>query len=220
MKYINKKLKIALSILTAIIIISAGFLLWSNPQTASATWWNDQWNYRQAIIITNNTTTEYNVFASTTLNTNTASTSMQADCGDFRFISESGEVLNFYIVSGCRTINNVVHINFTEFKAGQQTIYFYYGNPSVDNGFASADFSTQASNYTWGAVQAVETGPGPVGYWSFDEGYGATAHDSSANKNDGTITGAVWKEESECVAGKCLYFDGNGDYTEIPDFDL
>ena len=63
-----------------------------------------------------------------------------------------------------------------------------------------------------------ETSPGgPVGYWSFDEGQGTTAHDETSNKNNGTITGATWKPESECVSGGCLYFNGTSAYATIPD---
>ncbi len=55
-----------------------------------------------------------------------------------------------------------------------------------------------------------EQGPGPVAYWSFDEGYGTTANDYSTGGNNGTITGATWKDSSECVKGKCLFFNDNG----------
>ncbi|MFA5961219.1 MAG: DUF2341 domain-containing protein [Parcubacteria group bacterium] len=70
------------------------------------------------------------------------------------------------------------------------------------------NFSTEASTYSVGALGTEEISPAPVGYWSFDEGQGATAHDETSNRNDGTITGATWKPESECVSGKCLGFDG------------
>ncbi|GIV28724.1 MAG: hypothetical protein KatS3mg027_2538 [Bacteroidia bacterium] len=56
-----------------------------------------------------------------------------------------------------------------------------------------------------------EKGPGPIAYWAFDEGYGTTTSDL-ANANHGTIYGATWKESNECIKGKCLYFDGSGDY--------
>jgi len=49
---------------------------------------------------------------------------------------------------------------------------------------------------------------GPIGYWSMDEGSGTTVHDATQNKNDGTITGASWQSKSDCIQGKCLYFDG------------
>ncbi len=59
----------------------------------------------------------------------------------------------------------------------------------------------------------------PVGYWSFDEGFGTTAYDESSQGNDGTLTnGPVWKDESECVSGKCLYFDGTDDSVAISNF--
>jgi len=61
-------------------------------------------------------------------------------------------------------------------------------------------------------LQSEEKSPGPVGYWSFDEGYGTTAQDRTSNNNDGTISGALWQTEDMCVSGKCLYFDGSGDY--------
>jgi hypothetical protein len=48
----------------------------------------------------------------------------------------------------------------------------------------------------------------PISHWTFDEGTGTTAHDLGEGLNHGTITGAIWKNESECKNGKCLYFDG------------
>ncbi|MFA6005801.1 MAG: DUF2341 domain-containing protein [Patescibacteria group bacterium] len=54
----------------------------------------------------------------------------------------------------------------------------------------------------------------PVAYWKFDEGTGGNAHDSTANKNDGT-TGGTWTNEDQCINGKCLYF--NGTDVSVPD---
>jgi hypothetical protein len=72
-----------------------------------------------------------------------------------------------------------------------------------------------SSDLIVGSPGTEEKSPGPVGHWSFDEGYGSTAHDESSQGNDGTINGATWKPESQCVSGKCLYFDGSDDYVEI-----
>ncbi len=55
---------------------------------------------------------------------------------------------------------------------------------------------------------------GLVGLWSFDEGKGDTAYDSSGNGNHGTVYGASW------VDGKfdnALSFDGVDDYVEVAD---
>src|SRR3989339_2183841 len=215
MKNIKPKIKIII-IVFAVLVFSIGFFLYNNkPEIAEAIWWNDSWQYRQSIQVTNNTSTENNVYISVTLDTATASTSMQADCGDFRFTRENGEVLPYYIVSGCRTATNVIHINFPIFDAGQQAIYFYYGNASAENGFAASDFATEASNYTIGAIGTAETGPGPAGYWSFVEGYGTVAPDESGQGHDGTNTGATWKDKREWVAGECLGFDGINDKVMI-----
>lgn len=57
---------------------------------------------------------------------------------------------------------------------------------------------------------------GLVGYWSFDEGSGNTAHDISGNDNHGTIHGASW---TTGISGSALEFDGQSDYLQIPDSD-
>ena len=52
----------------------------------------------------------------------------------------------------------------------------------------------------------------PNAHWKFDEGTGTSANDSGAFTNTGTLAGATvpaWKTEDQCVAGKCLYFDGS-----------
>ncbi|MEM3616535.1 MAG: LamG domain-containing protein [Candidatus Bathyarchaeia archaeon] len=53
---------------------------------------------------------------------------------------------------------------------------------------------------------------GLVGYWSFDEGTGTTAYDSSGNNNHGTIYGATWTNGK---IGNALQFDGIDDYVFI-----
>jgi hypothetical protein len=51
-----------------------------------------------------------------------------------------------------------------------------------------------------------------------DEGTGSTIKDDAAS-HTGTITGATWKSESDCISGNCLYFDGD-DYVATPAFAL
>ena len=57
---------------------------------------------------------------------------------------------------------------------------------------------------TSGSLSSEEFSPAPVGYWKFDEGNGTTTNDSSSNKNNGTISGATWASEDQCISGKCL----------------
>ena len=67
---------------------------------------------------------------------------------------------------------------------------------------------------------ASNKGNNPYIYLKMDEGTASTTYDSMRNIN-GTLQGdATWKNEDECVSGKCLYLDGTGDYISIPDFNL
>ena len=161
--------KLISSVLLFVLVVSAYFIFFSDSKIAQADWWNDSWIYRKSVQVTNNTSEETNVYISLTINTSDTST-VQDDCGDLRFTRANGEVLDYYLVSGCETSNTVVHVNFHTFASGEQTIYYYYGNESVENGFKASDFSTEASNYTIGTVGIEEIGPGPVGFWSFNEG--------------------------------------------------
>ena len=53
---------------------------------------------------------------------------------------------------------------------------------------------------------------GLVGYWTFDEGSGTTANDSSGNNNTGTLTnGPTWTTGK---IGQALSFDGVNDYVD------
>ncbi|MDD2822453.1 MAG: DUF2341 domain-containing protein [Candidatus Daviesbacteria bacterium] len=213
-KILNTKKILTLTILA----LCTGIFLWFFTNPASAAWWDDSWTFRKSIALTNNTTAETNVYVSVTINT-TDTSRFQTDCGDVRFTKQNGELLPYYIVSGCGGASTVIHVNFDTFPAGAQTIYYYYGNLSASDGFNLADFATQASNYTVGSLGSEEKSVGPVAYWGFDEGQGQTTQDSSTNNYDGTLgatTGSstddpTWQTEDMCISGKCLKFDG-GDY--------
>lgn len=58
-----------------------------------------------------------------------------------------------------------------------------------------------------------EYAPGPVGYWTFDEGENTTAYDSSGNGNDGTLTnGPTW---TNGPVGGAIDLDGSDDYVNV-----
>ncbi|HLE48848.1 MAG TPA: LamG domain-containing protein [Patescibacteria group bacterium] len=56
-------------------------------------------------------------------------------------------------------------------------------------------------------------------FLKFDEGYGTSSavNDSNGAVSAGSITGGTWKTEDLCFDGKCLYFDGNGDFVSFAD---
>jgi len=87
------------------------------------------------------------------------------------------------------------------------------------------------TNISAGSLASEELAPGPVAYWKFDEGADNTcsggtndACDSTSNHNDGAFGASTaaptWKPESECISGKCLYFDGDNDYIATTDIDI
>ena len=69
-------------------------------------------------------------------------------------------------------------------------------------------------NITFSGLSSEEFSPAPVGYWKFDEGSGTTAKDSSPNGINFNLVNATWKSENDCIAGKCLYFDGTTSYLD------
>ncbi|MBL7003501.1 MAG: PEP-CTERM sorting domain-containing protein [Gammaproteobacteria bacterium] len=58
---------------------------------------------------------------------------------------------------------------------------------------------------------------GLTAYWSFDEGAGNIAGDSSGNNFDGTINGATW---TSGISGSALYFDGVNDTVNYSGFGM
>ena len=55
-----------------------------------------------------------------------------------------------------------------------------------------------------------------LGYWNFDETSGAVVNDTTANANNGAITGdPAWVPAGGALGG-ALDFDNNGDYVTVP----
>jgi len=52
-----------------------------------------------------------------------------------------------------------------------------------------------------------------VSRWTLDEGSGTEAKDSWGSDN-GTISGATWRDSNNCVSSNCLSFDGVDDYVD------
>ena len=204
------------TLFTLLVIVLIGIVallrIQQKPGTVLADWWNDSWSYRQAINISSHNVGETNVYITTTVNIG-ATNKAQVDDGDLRFTDQSGQLLDYYVVSGTGSTLITVHILLITYPAGAQTIYAYYGNPSATNGFSASDFTTAASNSTIGSLSAEETGGGPIAWWKFDEGTGTIVYNSSPKTNSGSFgsgnSAPTWSNESQCISGKCLSFDGS-----------
>ncbi|MFH1957290.1 MAG: LamG-like jellyroll fold domain-containing protein [bacterium] len=89
------------------------------------------------------------------------------------------------------------------------TDYTYYFEAYDSNSAAATGSPT-------GSVDAPDV-KGLVGYWSFDEGSGTTASDSSGFGNGGTLFGPGWTTGK---VGSALDFDGTDDYVRVDDNDI
>ncbi|QQG44288.1 MAG: DUF2341 domain-containing protein [Candidatus Roizmanbacteria bacterium] len=104
----------------------------------------------------------------------------------------------------------------------QAEISDLYGTGS-NQGYTTSNYANKvlvrkfSSSVSVGSPGSETQGPGPVGYWSFDDGQGTVAQDKSSSKNNGTISGATWTTEDQCISGKCLKFDGSNDVVTVPD---
>ncbi len=95
---------------------------------------------------------------------------------------------------------------FGDFE-GQIAIVRLYGR-------ALSDEDVQESFESVAGSQDDESEIGLIGYWSFDEGDGSIAHDSSGNANHGTLMNAGWAPGR---AGQALSLSGTNDsHVSIP----
>ncbi|MCX6785826.1 MAG: DUF2341 domain-containing protein [Candidatus Komeilibacteria bacterium] len=80
-------------------------------------------------------------------------------------------------------------------------------------------FATTDPRVVATAGTSEETGGGPVGYWSFDEGFGATVYDRSGMGNHGALTNMSTTGTSTAwttgKVNKALQFDGVNDYVNV-----
>src|SRR5688500_18297842 len=110
MRRIGRKIGIGVTALVAVVLPLALIILF-NANSVSAVWMDDNWQYRKSIPISAHTSSENNVYISITLaaaNSTVTSTlvtngQLQTDCGDFRFTKQNGEILPYYIASGCNS---------------------------------------------------------------------------------------------------------------------
>jgi hypothetical protein len=75
-----------------------------------------------------------------------------------------------------------------------------------------ADFAGKVLNNST-VTETVQPPSSLVGRWTFEEGAGDAATDTSGNNLNGVINGATWVDGK---VGKALKFDGVNDYVEIP----
>jgi len=126
-------ISLGLILILAPIIALAAF----KPAGTKADWWNDHWQHRQRVDITNNESSDLTDFqVKITLDTATLITDgkMQSNCNDIRIADYNGNELPFWIEEndpGCNNASTEIWVKIPTIPADGGTIYLYYGNPSA-----------------------------------------------------------------------------------------
>lgn len=95
------------------------------------TWYNNSWNYRKPITISNSgsTLTDYQIPVAIDTASLVAVGKLLSNCNDIRFTDTDGStLLNYWIESGCNTSSTKIWIKIPSITSGTNTIYLYYGN--------------------------------------------------------------------------------------------
>ncbi|MDO9027437.1 MAG: DUF2341 domain-containing protein, partial [Candidatus Roizmanbacteria bacterium] len=218
---VRKVLLLSLAVL--IITLPILYLVIRYQSKVEAAWFNDNWLYRITLTIGNTGAADANKKVKFDIDTATLITAgkLQSDCGDSRFTDINGRVLKYFIDTAggaCNTASTDYYVLVPTIFSGNTVLYHYYGNLSAENGTQSSQFSEATFTPTSGPTGgSEEKSTGPVAYWKFDEGYGTTVNNSTANTTwTGSISGPTWQNEDQCISGKCLYQDGlSNKYTVI-----
>lgn len=179
------------------------------PKGAGAVWFNDNWGYRQAITatVTSNSSDITNLQTLITVDTSTPITAskMQSSCQDLRFTSQGGNILPYYIDSGCNGASTKIWVlaDLVPKNTTTYTLYMYYGNPSAVAGTNPTLFNLYN---------------GLIGYWAANEaswnGTPGEVKDSSVKGANGTAVGNATTTSSGKFANAGTY-DGSGDYVTV-----
>jgi len=238
MKFIKKHIKklrlrtlISLGLLLIILPVIAFNLF--DPSSISATWFNDQYAYRQQFTFTHNA--YISAARKVTFSLDTAELIsagvMESDCDDTRFTDGNGKELVYELTGSCNNAATTYEVVFESINNGTNIGYVYYGNASaVSNSVSTTSYTALTPSGGDPAITTrtnEEQKPGPAGYWKFDEAAentcvgGEDACDSTSNNFDGTFgattTAPTWASKDQCIHGSCLYFDGSDDYVTLTD---
>jgi hypothetical protein len=144
--------KIGRAILIAsFVILTIGLplaYLFTKNQTPVSSWFNNSWEYRQAITVGNSASlkTNYDVLVEVDTASLIGAGKIQNDCDDIRFVdNDDSTTLSFWIESGCNTATTQIWFRVPSLPNGGKTVYMYYGNGSAVN----AQMSWAGETLSW-----------------------------------------------------------------------
>lgn len=124
---------------------------------------------------------------------------------DLSWTAPGGQVAGYNVYRNGALAGSTVATSFSDLGLARSTSYVY----TVSAYDAQGTNSPPSAGVT-AATPAGEIAPGLVLSYSFDEGDGTVAHDSSGNGNNGVITSAAWSGDGKL--GGALVFDGRSSW--------
>lgn len=140
-KKLHLRTKIALGIIAVLlpIVIAAAIL----PQFGKAEWFNDAWEYRQLVPVTNSSGSAKSDFqVKITLDTAALVTAgkVQSDCDDLRITDSNGKLLPHWVEPNtCNTTETLIWTKVPSISTSGADLYVYYGAPSASSVSATED---------------------------------------------------------------------------------
>jgi len=177
----------------AVLLVVWTFFRLTSP--ASAEWFDDTWPFRKPVTFNNASTSVTDQKVKLDLDTATliAAGKMQSDCDDARFTNNTGQVLLYYLDSSggaCNTSSTDFYVLLPIIEAGNNVVWFYYGNMSASAGTTAFQL-TQATFSTTATAGTEQSSTRPVLYWSFSEDRGSVVNDGTGNDNDGALAASA-----------------------------
>ena len=121
--------------LLLVIVIPSVLVVYFHPNKAQASWFDNNWGFRERIPITNSSgTTQTNFQVMLTVDTATLITNskMLSSCNDLRVTSNVGKLLPYWIEpTTCNTSTTKIWVKVDSIPTTNGEIYIYYGNPSA-----------------------------------------------------------------------------------------
>lgn len=121
----------------AVVVTPITILFFDYFVTPASSWYDNAWEYRKPIEITNGggNKTDYDVLVQVDTEALISEGKIQNDCDDIRFVdSDDTTVLNYWIETGCNTSSTEVWVRVPSITGSGKTIYMYYGNGSAVSG--------------------------------------------------------------------------------------
>lgn len=161
-------------------------------QKVSAAWWNDGWNYRKAITVTNSTSFDaINIPYKISLDTASLITAgkLQADADDIRIVDQNGKIVRSQVEKKTlNTSSSIIWFEATVKSNSSSSYYIYYGNPSATAPNFESDISIFSSTSTSATIE-------------MKDGFGYTI----SNSNGGRVTNIKKNGNSLGIGGNIMY---------------